>query len=378
MLSTFDLSGIVDNSKINDHFLTKTEKRASIYNDVTYDVIKYKKETLTSDNIATYGLCRSVFLNKKQHIVSFAPPKSMPFLLFQQNYPFKTDDIIAEEFIEGTMINVFWDDYWEIATRSTIGADNKFYLSKNSKTFYIMFQEALQSCCLNLDDLNKAYCYSFVLQHPENRIVIPFEKPQLYLVAVFKISPDTSYIIQSAALNTHGLGLNSSTVKFPQSIDFENYVNLKEQFENTDSYTVGVIIKNNRTGERTKIRNMTYEKVRRLRGNQPKLKYHYLCLQQEDTVAEYLYHFPESKEEFTLFRDEVHCFTKKLYTTYVACFITKTQLLSELSFTFKNHLYTLHHLYLNTLKRNNLKITLAHVISVVNLMPPGLLMRSLD
>jgi hypothetical protein len=185
-------------------------------------------------------------------------------------------------------------------------------------------------------------------------------------------------MVESIKLDSLDLWLNGSTVKFPRTIDFENYVNLSEQFENTDSYTVGVIIKNNRTGERTKIRNMTYEKVRRLRGNQPKLKYHYLCLRQEGTLAEYLNYFPESVAEFTSFRNEIHCFTKKLYATYVACFIKKTQSLSGLSFTFKNDLYNLHHLYINTLKKDNLKITLSNVVSMVNLMPPGLLMRSLE
>ena len=33
-------------------------------------------------------------------------------------------------------------------------------------------------------------------------------------------------------------------------------------------------------GTRTKIRNNNYEVVRKLRGNQPKLQYNYLCLKQ--------------------------------------------------------------------------------------------------
>jgi len=377
MLNTFDLSSIINNLEESHGFLTKTEKRASIYNDVVYDVIKYKKEALTPENITTYGLCRSVVLNKKQHIVSFAPPKSMSLELFQQKYPDKTDSISAEEFVEGTMINVFWDDYWEMATRSAVGADNKFYLSENSKTFSVLFHEALETCRLTLDMLNKDYCYSFVLQHPENRIVVPFEKPQLYLVAVFKITPDTSYTVEAIDMKTSGLGLDGTTVRFPAVYDFHDYSELTEKFENTDIYTVGVIIKNLKTGERSKIRNLTYEKIRRLRGNQPKLKYHYLCLRQEGAVAEYLNYFPENKKEFSLFRDEVHAFTKQLYATYVACFITKTQVLSELSFTFKNHLYNLHHFYLNTLRKDNLRITLSHVVSKVNVMPPALLMSSL-
>ena len=86
------------------------------------------------------------------------------------------------------MINVFWDSNiglsgaWEISTRNTVGAESSFYKSPNSKTFRTMFLEAAINNNLDLDSLNKNFCYSFVLQHPENRIVVPFKAPQLYLI----------------------------------------------------------------------------------------------------------------------------------------------------------------------------------------------------
>ena len=38
-----------------------------------------------------------------------------------------------------------------------------------------MFQDASKS--LNWDNLNKDYCYSFVLAHPDNRVVARHNKP---------------------------------------------------------------------------------------------------------------------------------------------------------------------------------------------------------
>jgi hypothetical protein len=104
---------------IEEPVLYKSQRRASTYNDVTYDVIKYNKHLLTPETIGSYGLCRSVILNKDQQIVSFAPPKSIALNLFLEKYPSKIPSIIAEEMIEGTMINVFWDgngDGWELKT----------------------------------------------------------------------------------------------------------------------------------------------------------------------------------------------------------------------------------------------------------------------
>ena len=50
-----------------------------------------------------------------------------------------------------------------------------------------MFLDAMNHCGLEFSHLNKKYIYSFVLQHPENRIVIPIISPKIYLAAVYKI-----------------------------------------------------------------------------------------------------------------------------------------------------------------------------------------------
>ena len=60
----------------------------------------------------------------------------------------QNDDIQAEEYVDGTMINVFWDELigesgdWQIASRSCVEANVGFYLHTGSKTFRTMFLEA--------------------------------------------------------------------------------------------------------------------------------------------------------------------------------------------------------------------------------------------
>ena len=83
------------------------------------------------------------------------------------------------------------NDKWEIATRSNIGANCRF---NNHKTFREMFFEAAEAKGFTFDLLEKDYSYSFVLQHPENRIVVPFDKADLVLVEIFDNISHTNFL----------------------------------------------------------------------------------------------------------------------------------------------------------------------------------------
>jgi hypothetical protein len=358
-------------------------------NNSFYSVIRYDKNVLCNDLISTIGVCRSIVLNSANQIVSFAPPKSYPADVFIQKYTENCDGIQAEEFVEGTMINVFFDPTigvagsWEISTRNTVGATSSFYKSSTSKTFRQMFMEAASECNLDINKLDTELCYSFVLQHPENRIVVPFSKAQLYLVGVYKINNSPNNITVDF-FDAHEYQVFFSelgtSVKFPQIYDFNKYSELIEKFGsmNTSYDIVGVVIHNKITGERTKIRNPVYEQVRNLKGNQPKLQYQYLCLRKEGKVKDFLKFYPENKREFSDFRDQVHLFTYTLYRNYVSCYIKKEQPLIEFSEQYRTHMFNIHQLYMNELREKKLFINSTNVQKYVNELHPSLLMYCLN
>ena len=370
----------------------------------SYKIIHYNKDILSNELIPTYGLCRSIVVNSKNDVVSFAPPKSIPAETFIEKYSIKNLFVVAEEFVEGTMMNVFWDssiEAWEISTRNSVSANTSFYKSVDStsqaKTFRIMFLEACIENNVNLSVFNKKCCYSFVLQHPENRIVVPFLKPELYLVAVYIIDNNiekkmvtiknvhldklSSANLMSSDLSIY-LGLQNTTVKFPKKIDtFSNtYTSLIETYGsmNTSYDILGVVIYNKNTGERTKIRNPVYEEVRQLRGNQPKLQYQYLNLRHQGKVAEFLKYFPENKKEFSNFRDQVHLFTNTLFKNYLSCYIKKEKTLIEYSEQYRTHMFQLHKKYWSQLRDAKEFVTNRVVQKYVNDLQLALLMYTLN
>lgn len=355
-----------------------------------YKIVRYDKQMLCSDVIPTYGLCRSIIINNDNEIICFSPPKSVSADTFMNLFPTKNDNIVAEEFVEGTMINVFWDKSiglngaWEIATRNTIGAGSSFYQVEKTKTFRDMFIEAAACNKLELDKLNRSLCYSFVLQHPENRIVVPFNKPQLYLVAVYSFDNTDKNNIQILSYDMNDMKNSDiskvTTIKFPQIYEWNTYSDLIDKYASMNSsYDVlGVVIYNKQTGVRTKIRNPVYEQVRQLRGNQPKLQYQYLCLRKEGKVSDFLKFYPENKKAFSSFRDQIHLFTHTVFMNYISCYIKKEKPLIEFSEQYRTHMFNIHQLYLNELKEKNMYVTNSVVIKYVNELHPSLLMFCLN
>jgi hypothetical protein len=248
-----------------------------------------------------------------------------------------------------------------------------------------MFLEAAKENKLDLDSLEREKCYSFVLQHPDNRIVVPFKKPQLYLVAVYEIHNDSPQNIYVKVHDVYeykdkfNVVLNTS-VKFPQTYKYTSYSDMIHWLAsmNTSYDVLGVVFYNKITGERAKVRNPVYEQIRVLRGNQPKLQYQYLCLRKEGKVGYFLKYYPEYKKVFSGFRDQVHLFTNTLYKNYISCYIKKEQPLIDFSEQYRTHMFNIHQKYMNELKEKNLFVTNTIVINYVNNIHPSLLMFCLN
>ena len=393
MTKPFNLSKIPEFNNLVNGVSTETNilKLNSIEckksNDQKYSVIRYLKEFLSLDVIPTYGLCRSVIINSKHKVVGFAPPKSTPSDTFIKMYPEKNENLIAEEFVEGTMINVFWDPAigvaggWEISTRNTVGAASSFFKGKN-KTFRDMFLEAAKVNNLLLEHLNKEFCYSFVLQHPDNRIVVPFKKPTLYLIALYSIQiVDNDVCVYSYPIdNVKKFNWGPTIINFPQIYEWNAYSDLIEKYAsmNTSYDVLGVVVYNNQTGERMKIRNPVYEQVRSLRGNQPKLQYQYICLRKSGKVSEFLKFYPENKKEFSTFRDQIHMFTNTLFSNYMSCYVKKEKPLINFSEQYRTHMFNIHKIYMDDLREKKLFVNNTIVKNFVNNLHPTLLMYSLN
>ena len=362
---------------VHETNLLKVKSVVSHNSKIQYNIVSYNKDVLTADTISMYGKYRSVIINEAGAVVGFAPPKSILAETFMAVHPIRADanneNMVAEEFVEGTMLNVFYNaGVWEVATKQTIGANVRFY-TNNVDTFFSMFLDAMQNIGLTLDMLDKKNSYSFVLQHPKNRIVVPFQNATLYLVAVYQITlveETNMYDI----VNVEPSSQVASCVKTPVKYEgWDTYEDLIQQYAsiNTPYECLGFMMRDRVTGERAKIRNPVYERVRRLRGNQPKLMYHYLCLRKQGEVGEFLNYFPEHKQAFASYRNQMHAFTQNIFQYYIQCYMKKANPLSEFPPQYRPHMFNLHRTYLELLKEQQQHITKVFVIAYVNSLHPS-------
>jgi hypothetical protein len=372
-------------------------------NNKEYKIIRYDKNYLSVDLIPVNGLLRSVIVNSANKVVGFSPPKMYSYESFVSKYSNTPDCIVAEEFVEGVMINVFWDSTiglngaWEIATRNTVGGESNFYknikLTYTSKTFRSMFLESAAAINLNINRLNPYFCYSFVMQHPNNSTVIPFKQSQLYLVEMYHILHSQDNKIYVYPVNVHPNMKSDSmwesiNIKFPQIYEEYTlsanmsiqYKELKKKYAsmNTPYNVSGVVIRNKITNDRCKLRNPNYEYIKQLRGHQPKLQYQYLCLRQEGKMHNFLTFYPEHKKEFSFFRDSLHAYTNTLYQNYTSCYIRKEKKLSDFSEQYRNHMLKIHRIYIDELKPLEQHVTNTVVINYVNKLHPRTQMYNLN
>lgn len=333
----------------------KDKVKSKIYkwNDsVSYTILNNDSSTISfADDVLRYY--RSVILDENNHILCFAPPNSIPTDQFISKYcndptcglreDSIPDNVYMNEIIEGTMINVFYDpriQSWQLATRGAVGGNYWFFRnsyddndeSASQKTFKQMFIECF---CTDAADLNqipffetlpKDYSYSFVLQHPDNHIVLNIERPTLYLVAVYDKRetsviniPQTIYENWEIFVNVRGI------IEFPPCFTENSYSEVISKYCSVQSSynRVGVMATNMMTGERCAISNPAYEELKKLRGNNPNMQYQYFALEHAGQTALFLQYFPMYKKLFFQFSKQYQEFITNVHQSYFSYYVKK-------------------------------------------------------
>jgi len=253
-----------------------------------------------------------------------------------------------EESIDGTMINVFYyKDQWRVSTKGCIDAKRSRWGS--SKSFYTMFNEA---CNFDIQELNKNYCYTFVLVHKENRIVAKYNNAGLYLVFVRDMTTleprprDEQYM---------------TTFTRPKTLTFASYEELEEHLTQMPYNCEGVMLFDNENMDtRVKCKGDAYLKVKNMKGNHQNKRYGLLNKILQGTDIEYLRCFPEDYNMINDLKRDLDIFVRSIFYHYKNSKVYKNE--GHIPAYIAPIVYNLHGLYIQKVNRNKNYKTSKNVI----------------
>ena len=333
-------------------------------------IFRYHRESCDMKN-PVVQLFRSVIWDSlKNKPVFVAPVKSQSL----ETLPTDFSSVVVEEFVDGVMVNLFVDPYkgcWRIATRSRLDADNKFYKYTFSELFFTTWNDSFPNQQFG-EGLNSQWGYSFVLQHPLNRIVVPVMKRCLVLVEVMNISASTEacpldnmqyvrgelmkMLVSSTQNYVSGNETNASmNLLTPRSFAVTStqecllLLNNMEQFEGIRSQ--GIVVRHLLTGQRWKMRTNAYVYCRKLRGNHSQLEYVWFDNLKNNTLEQYLTMYPEEVAAAHIAMSNWSKVVSEIYDWYVHVFKVRDVAKETIPAHLKGILFDLHGQYISRLSK---------------------------
>lgn len=303
----------------------------TVNSDLGLTIIRYNREHPECDVKDSFTrFCRGlIFENDSKKIVCFPPEKSIPFTSMPSEVPLNQ----VEDFLDGTMINLFhYEGEWHISTRSVIGAQCRWFSDIN---FSDMFSEAKGN--MDFDKFDKEYTYTFVLRHPENRIVTQYESADLVLVQVRNM--ETFDLVPNAMVQI-ALREKGVDVLIPTSHAFDTLEELTNQVADMKWDQQGMVIKHGNF--RSKIRNEKYNYVKSMRGNTPQLFFNYLELLKKNMVSQYLSYFPEYTQVFMGFYQQLNWWINTTHNYYMNRWVRKLITQEMVPYELKPLIYEIH------------------------------------
>lgn len=309
--------------------------------------------------------------------VSVAPAKS------REGPPPMTVPLAAvEDFVDGFMIQAFLTaaepQTLRLATRTQVGGENKFY---SEKTFAALFEEALAATPVRTLDALKMHLRegmvaagatatfaSFVVQHPEHRIVAKPVSPDLHIVHLGVVAESGAVQIWESAAGWPVPLRRLQINRYPVA-QFHTEQEVQDLMRRTAVMRgfrwQGLVFKDG-AGGRWRLRSPSYQMLRTLRGAEAAPLDRFLRLRAEGKVGEYLKHYGEERQVFWGYEQTLRAKTGQVLAAYEVVHKAHQVKFADLPAALKPAVHLLHKAYLETLRPKGYKVLLRNAIDVVN------------
>lgn len=289
-------------------------------------------------------------------IIHYSFEKTYEGISWESKDPYSLKQIknfTIEPFFEGSIIKIFYYDYeWCIATSRHINATKNKWSS--NKTFKDLFAEGIQKSYNTdydsfLENLEKNYSHTFLLQHPENQLISKIAVPVVFYVN---------------RVENSSLKEEKPEDFFTLSISLEKML---EEIENDGKQNYMVYCKDEKEKyTRIKFLCNTFQRKLYIRGDNPDITLSYLEITgaNKEMKDVFLELYPEHSEKFKIVDTLLLKAVEEIYNLYVEKYIHKTdpQLV-------KRYIQTLNQLH-GQYKKTKKPITFEDVYNKVSFLNP--------
>ena len=259
-----------------------------------------------------------------------------------------------ESFVDGVMIGMFWDKYsnrWRIHTRSTLDATCRYY--SPTTTFATLFWNTMSTEGIRLEGLDKTLTYTWILQHPANRVVCEVRSPRVTAVETIRVGADNKVEFVPVPRETVPAAVKHTLpVVGGVAASWDALHTMVADWNRRFKHNIqGVVIKDGHGG-RWKVRTAEYNRARVLRGNTPRRDWIWLSTWKGGPAAMHAYFlvYPEENAAANALVERWKSVTNDVYRIYVDAFKARTLDRKAIPAKYRPLVYGLHNKYMTELK----------------------------
>ena len=361
-MEVLDFYTLLKEQNINDFesfktFLEKEPYKLIVKEDTLYPtlcIVINSNESNIQEPLVSF--CNGIILEKETFKIVCRTFNKCTDENIIDNKLFTSSNLYIEPSYEGTLIRLFhYNNEWFFSTKKMINARRAKWIS--SKSFFDLFNEILPN--KNIDEyLDKNMCYSFILVHHENNIVIKYPKNVIIHISTFDIVRQC----ECEVIIGHGIMKSfRQQISFKNEDEVTNYINTIKNDKNIDNEGIIII---NENYVRQKFKKNLYIFIRNLWGNTNSRFYRYVELRKNPSdLQNYLIYFEKDKSIFSLFETKISNSALQILDIYRNKYIIKKED-AKIPFYIKDFIFAIHGKFLKSKVKITYEDIMIHILSL--------------
>lgn len=249
------------------------------------------------------------------------------------------DEYQVESIIDGAVIRLYnYNGNWYKSTLRSINADSIKW-NAYRKSFSQLFDEAAMEANFDYSKLDRDICYTFIICHKENQMIINYETPTIHLISATRYNKSSN---KFDYLDVSTLGIVNpvpTLTKFKSFSELEETMRCGNDLPLTPQSNLGYIFINKNTNERIMYRHPQYIEARNLKGNTPDENYRILEIivqhenqkhkstqsssEADSIISKFTTYFPSQKEKLTKMYNRIDFLADIIHKIFVKIYIKK-------------------------------------------------------